>query len=191
MNKTTGLFIAIGLAAMLVGCSKSVSLPIEPKAYHNELEKAPIWVLNPDNNTTSLSASGNAQITDLGIQFAIDEAENAARVSLARQIEVKVSAMNESFKQIIGKKKGIELDTVRSETSRTIAHQTLVGVRRSNIWISPAGEVWVRMQLTSKSLQELKDGLHETYGSVAAKYQKEQAKDSLKVMDEEIDKLNK
>jgi hypothetical protein len=181
---------AVALFIGITGCSNKSYEPIEPKAYHHELENAPKWILNPDINGT-LAASGSARISQMGMQFAIDEAENAARVSVARRMEVKVSAMNETFNRITGTAETSASDSVRSETSRTLSHQSLVGLQRTDVWISPSGEVWVRMALRPESLSSLKEGLHSTYKSASAKYQHEQAKEALKTMDEQIEKIDK
>lgn len=185
------IILSLGTVVLVVtitGCASKMDTKIEPNLYHSTYETAPKWVFTPDGNNT-LSATGSARITQMGLQFALDEAENSARVSLARHIEVKVSAMNQTFNQITGIGAGNSADSVRSETSRTLAHQTLVGVKRTDVWISPEGEVWVKMLLSPQSILSLKTALHSAYKSAAVQSQQLQAKEALKTMDEQIEKL--
>lgn len=187
MKKRVVFAVSILSIVLFTGCSsqeKSIAHPI----YKNELSNAPKWVLNPDNNL-SISASAGAPITQMGLQFAINEAENAARVSIAKQIESKVSAMDETFKRLTGEKNDRTAESVRSEMFRIITHQSLTGVQRTDLWLSPSGEVWVLMQMRPESISGIKTALKSSYSNVAARYQQDEMQKALAQMDAQIDKL--
>ena len=171
------------------GCSEK-SVSIAPTAYKSELAEAPKWVLHAESNG-SLCASASAPITDMGLQSAINEAENMARVSIAKQIEIKVSAMDETFKRITGEKSNRTSESVKSEVFRIITHQSLVGVQRNNLWISPSGEVWVLMNMQPQSVEGIKIALKSGYKNASAQYQQAQMKEALSAMDEQIEKIDK
>ena len=181
--------ISLGLVGVLMisGCSHKEG-GIEPSGYKHELHDAPAWVLKPDSNQT-ISASAGAPITEMGLQFAINEAENAARVSIAKQIEIKVSAMDETFKRLTGEKNNRSAESVKSEVFRIITHQSLTGVVRNDLWLSPSGEVWVLMQMRPETIAGIKETLKSGYKNASAQYQQEEMKKALAEMDAQIDTI--
>lgn len=181
------LSLAWTLVLMMSGCSTKEPT-LTSQQIKNEFADAPKWVLNATLEQ-GLSASGSALVGKAGTQFAITEAEANARVQMARQIEVKVSALLKTFTQQTGVKDGQTVDKVISDVSKQLTQQDVVGTKRKDMWISPSGELWVLMIATPETINDLKITVASSFGNASAHYQQEQAAKAQAELNSELDKL--
>jgi hypothetical protein len=182
------LSLAGAIVLMLSGCSTKEPTVLTQQQIKTEFTDAPKWVLNATEEQ-GISASGSALVGKAGMQFAITEAEANARVQMARQIEVKVSALLKTFTQQTGIKDGQTVDKVISDVSKQLTQQNVVGTKRKDMWISPSGELWVLMIATTETINEVKTTVASSFGSGNARYQQEQAAKAQVELNSELDKL--
>lgn len=181
------LSLTCAIALMMAGCSTKEPT-LTPQQIKNEFTAAPKWVLNATEEQ-GLSASGSALVGKAGMQFAITEAEANARVQMARQIEVKVSALLKTFTQQTGVKDGQTVDKVISDVSKQLTQQDVVGSKRKDMWISPSGELWVLMIATPETINAIKTTVASSFGKADARYQQELAVKAQADLNSELDKL--
>lgn len=181
------LSLTCAIALMMAGCSTKEPT-LTPQQVKNEFTDAPKWVLNATEEQ-GLSASGSALVGKAGMQFAITEAEANARVQMARQIEVKVSALLKTFTQQTGVSDGQTVDKVISDVSKQLTQQDVVGSKRKDMWISPSGELWVLITVTPETISAVKMTVASSFGKADARYQQEQAVKAQTELNSELDKL--
>lgn len=181
------LSLTCAIALMMAGCSTKEPT-LTPQQVKNEFTDAPKWVLNASEEQ-GLSASGSALVGKAGMQFAITEAEANARVQMARQIEVKVSALLKTFTQQTGVSDGQTVDKVISDVSKQLTQQDVVGSKRKDMWISPSGELWVLIVITPETINAVKTTVASSFGKADARYQQEQAEKAQAELNNELDKL--
>lgn len=181
------LSLTCAIALMMSGCSTNEPT-LTAQQIKNEFTDAPKWVLNTTEEQ-GLSASGSALVGKGGMQFAITEAEANARVQMARQIEVKVSALLKTFTQQTGVSDGQTVDKVISDVSKQLTQQDVVGSKRKDMWISPSGELWVLMIATHETINAVKTTVASSFGKADARYQQEQAVKAQAELNSELDKL--
>ncbi|PIE75366.1 MAG: hypothetical protein CSA18_00325 [Deltaproteobacteria bacterium] len=113
------LFIA-GIV-LLSGCTSSKSEP-EPKGID-----LPAWILNPTIEGGLASTECVVYTGDISLDKA--EATAVARASLAKQIEVKVKAMDKTYQRKVKTKEGVAAGGVFESVSKQVASQYLKGSR--------------------------------------------------------------
>jgi len=181
------LSLTCTIALMISGCSTKEPT-LTPQQIKNEFTDAPKWVLNATLEQ-GLSASGSALVGKAGMQFAITEAEANARVQMARQIEVKVSALLKTFTQQTGVKDGQTVDKVISDVSKQLTQQNVVGTKRKDMWISPSGEVWVLMSMSDQSVLDVKNAVKSSFKNDDALHQQMEAKHAQDNLNRELERL--
>lgn len=188
MKKKSLLFLVV-VAFAVAGCtSKSSSITSAPVA--NCYDGAPAWVLN-GGAEGGLSAVGSAQIGNAGLSFARNEAMANGRDEIARILELKVSNMVKNFTQTTGVGDSQTVDKVSSTVSRQLANQTITGSKAKDQWISKeCNELFILVVADAPGLQEeIKSQITSSYRNEQAIWQQIQARDALKEMDKEIDKV--
>ncbi len=188
MKRKIILSLACAIAIMISGCTTKESAVPSPKEIKNEFTDAPKWVINAAD-VQGLSASGSAVVGKAGMQFAITEAEANARVQMARQIEVKVSALLKTFTQQTGVSEAQSVDKVISDVSKQLTKQDVVGAKRKDIWISPSGELWVLLIATPETIGAIKTTVASSLSRSDAQYQQDQAAKAQVELNTELDKL--
>ena len=125
MRKFIGILLVVlllGSVALCVGCSKKEVVPVvvEPE---NPL--APDWYFNlptdPNNFYSVAEAVSNS------MQFAADRAKNLARVELANQFQVKISALFKQFREEIGAPEDAELLQLAMAVSKSVVSEAING----------------------------------------------------------------
>lgn len=187
--KKTFLIVLVVMAFAVAGCTSKgsgVSATKISKCY----EGAPAWVLN-GGAEGGLSAVGSAQIGNAGLSFARNEAMANGRDEIARILELKVSNMVKNFTQTTGVGDSQTVDKVSSSVSRQLASQTITGSKSKEQWISSeCNELFVLVVADAPSIKEdIKNQITSSYRNEQAVWQQIQAKDALKEMDKEIDKV--
>lgn len=187
--KKTFLIVLVVTAFAMAGCTSKgsgVSTAKISKCY----DGAPAWVLN-GGAEGGLSAVGSAQIGNAGLSFARNEAMANGRDEVARILELKVSNMVKNFTQTTGVGNSQTVDKVSSSVSRQLANQTITGSKSKEQWISSeCNELFVLVVADAPGIKEdIKNQITSSYRNEQAVWQQLQAKDALKEMDREIDKV--
>lgn len=113
-------FILFASISLLTGCSTTEKSE-KPKV------DLPMWVLNPVIEGGIAASECVVYTGDIGIDKA--EAVALGRASLAKQIEVKVKAMDKTYQRKVKSKKGIAVGGVFETVSKQIAKRDLQGAR--------------------------------------------------------------
>ena len=130
-----------------------------------------------------LSAVGSAQIGNAGLSFARTEALANGRDEIARMLQLKVSNMVKNFTQTTGIGDAQTVDKVSANVSRQLANQTLTG--------SKAKQTWISSECNELFILVVADQITSSYRNEQALWQQIQAKNALKEMDEQIEKVMK
>lgn len=126
MRKFIGILLVVlllGSVALCVGCGKKKVTPVVVVEPVNPL--APDWYLNlptdPNNFYSVAEAVSNS------MQFAADRAKNLARVELANQFQVKISALFKQFREEIGAPEDAELLQLAMAVSKSVVSEAING----------------------------------------------------------------
>lgn len=188
MKKTFLIFIVVAAFA-IAGCTPKGS-GITASKMNKCFDGAPAWVLN-GGAEGGLSAVGSAQVGNAGISFAKTEALANGRDEIARILELKVSNMVKNFTQTTGVGNSQTVDKVSSTVSRQLASQTITSSKLKSQWLSSeCNELFVLVVADAPGIKkDIKDQITSSYRNEEAIWQQIQAKDALKEMDREIDKV--
>ena len=191
MKKLLSLITLSGLI-FLVSCGEKAKKAetVSPESKYAACFKgAPDWVLNESIEGAKLAAVGSAKIGKAGLQFAIEEAESAARDKLARMIEVRVKNMTKRFMQSIGVGDQETVDRVSVQVSKQVSYATLRGARAVRKWISPCDEVFVLVAVDPEVAKEMvKQNILSSFKNERALWQQFQAKKGFEELEKEVEK---
>jgi len=73
-------------------------------------------------------------------------AENRARVDIARQLKQKVQNMFIDYNQDAGNTGRQANVSLQEDVSRLLTNADLSGARRNQMWVSPDGTYWIRVE---------------------------------------------
>jgi len=125
MRKSIGILLVVlllGSVALCVGCGRK---KVEPVVVELENPIAPDWYLNlptdPNNFYSVAEAVSNS------MQFAADRAKNLARVELANQFQVKISALFKQFREEIGAPEDADLLQLAMAVSKSVVSEAING----------------------------------------------------------------
>lgn len=185
------LLIVLVITALLAvaGCS-SKNTAVSAAQYNKCYKDAPSWVLM-GGAEGGLSAVGSAQIGNAGLSFARTEAMANGRDEIARILQLKVSNMVKNFTQTTGIGDAQTVDKVSANVSRQLANQTLTGSKAKQTWISSeCNELFILVVADAPAMEEdIKAQITSSYRNEQALWQQIQAKNALKEMDEQIEKV--
>ncbi|RME86529.1 MAG: hypothetical protein D6771_01735 [Zetaproteobacteria bacterium] len=188
MRKTIAMLV---VAAAAAGCAKKEEAPppqVQNPVFQQEFANAPSWVLNAKSTGSVLVAVGSAKAQSPEmIQFAREEAMAAARDELARQMSVRVKNMVKRFMQTTGVGDAKTVDRVSATVSKQVTNQVLSGSHQTDLWISPSGVVWVRVELDPKMAREAVVQAMRTSMTKEALWQQFQAKKAFDELQAEIE----
>lgn len=184
--------IFIGLIGIffIAGCGGKTASVHEDSFMADEFRDAPGWVLTAGGEMEGgLAAVGSAKIGPAGVGFARAEAMALARDELARQIDVKVQNMVKNFTQQIGVGDGQTVDRVAMQVSRQVTQQSISGSRQQESWISPSSTLYIMAAVDPESTRQyVKDSVLTSLNNEQALWQKFQAEQGFKALDEQIRK---
>ena len=184
------LLIALVISAFaFAGCS-SKQQTVTAAQFNKCYKDAPSCVIM-GGAEGGLSAVGSAQIGNAGLQFARTEALANGRDEIARMLQLKVSNMVKNFTQTTGIGDDQTVDKVSANVSRQLANQTLTGSKAKETWISSeCNELFILVVADAPSMEEdIKAQITSSYRNEQAIWQQIQAKNALKEMDEQIEKV--
>lgn len=147
--KYVGSAVVAGM--FLIGCGHGIS---DAALEATGLKGAPTWVINGGEGL--YTAVGDAPIIKNNVNFARTEALAAARVEVAKQIEVKVN----SYLQKTTQRKDESLSEEVKNGINEAAKQDLVDSKPSAFWISDDGKrAYVLIKLSEEAVQEIRKKL--------------------------------
>jgi len=134
MKKLTA-FLCIVLSFITVfvfiGCgSKQVKTPdkpvVSPQATREGMEvQVPEWFANPPSDPNYLYAPATIKSTDMG--HAVEQARQAGRDEIARQISTKVTSMMKRFQEETGADEDAEFLSMTTTVSKSISSEVING----------------------------------------------------------------
>ena len=129
-------FVAVSLA--LLGCSGTKT----PQAQQEETVRLtmagiPPWFPVPPADGEHLFGTGTGESGDM--QFAVNKAEQAARVQITSNIEARVSSLFKTFSEETGVGQDAEFISMSTGVSKTVASEVISGTRIRDQKIVPEG----------------------------------------------------
>ena len=184
------LLIVLVISAFAVAGCSSKQQAVTGAQFNKCYKDAPSWVIM-GGAEGGISAVGSAQIGNAGLQFARTEALANGRDEIARMLQLKVSNMVKNFTQTTGIGDDQTVDKVAANVSRQLANQTLTGSKAKETWISSeCNELFILVVADAPSMEkDIKAQITSSYRNEQAIWQQIQAKNALKEMDEQIEKV--
>jgi hypothetical protein len=175
---------------LLAGCGGKKNVQPEPAfVQHCEYTagvRAPEWYCNP-NIEGGIAAIGEAKpnaARDNNMQRTV--AMGAARDELARQMEVKVKNMLESWSRTTGAGEAQTYEANIASVSRQVSSSTLQGSKQLNRWMTPDGTLVVLVGMSDTA--QIKDNIKTSLKNEDALWQQFQSKQAQDALDAEIAK---
>jgi ABC-type Na+ efflux pump permease subunit len=186
MKKNLRTLIVISFL-IIVGCVTNNST--QTKQGYSDLNGAPKWVAAPGMEG-GFSAVGSDKIGAAGINFAKTNAVAFARDELARSMQVKVKNFIKNYVNSTGVGSDETVDRVSTQTSKQVASQVLNGSQHINTWVSPSGVLYALVVIEPQKLKKsVKESSRSSFKNDDALWQRFQADQSFKELEEEVDKL--
>jgi hypothetical protein len=116
------------LAFIFVGCgSKKVDKPVvSPQATKEGMEvQVPEWFAKLPTDPNYLYAAGTVKSRDMGM--AVEQAMEAGRMELGRQVSVKVTSMMKRFQEETGSDEDSEFLSLMTTASKSVSAEVLNG----------------------------------------------------------------
>ncbi|WP_044412474.1 LPP20 family lipoprotein [Thiomicrospira microaerophila] len=188
MKKQLPLILALSSSLLMLGGCSNKSTKGEA-AFAQQCEytpgvRAPAWYCNPEMEG-GIAAVGEAKINpaaDNNMQRTI--AMGAARDELARQMEVKVKNMLESWTRTTGAGDAQTYEANIANVSRQVANTTLLGSRQLNRWVAPDGTLVVLVGMFDQA--QIKSNIKTSLRNEDALWQQFQSKQAQDALDAEI-----
>ena len=184
------LLIVLVISAFAVAGCSSKQQAVTGAQFNKCYKDAPSWVIM-GGAEGGISAVGSAQIGNAGLQFASTEALANGRDEIARMLQLNESNMGKNFTQTTGIGDDQTVDKVSANVSRQLANQTLTGSKAKETWISSeCNELFILVVADAPSMEkDIKAQITSSYRNEQAIWQQIQAKNALKEMDEQIEKV--
>lgn len=159
---------ALLVGPILSGCGGAKTpQAAQQEAVENTMEGIPAWFPSPPTDAEHLYGTGTGESGDM--QFAVNKAEQAARVQITTNIEAKVSSLFKSFAEETGAGQDAEFISMSSSVSKTVASEVISGTRirdqkivpeagryRAYVLMEmPIGEAQARLQAQIKANQRM------------------------------------
>lgn len=175
---------------LLAGCGGNKNVQPEPAfVQHCEYTtgvRAPEWYCNP-NIEGGIAAIGESKpnaARDNNMQRTV--AMGAARDELARQMEVKVKNMLESWTRTTGAGDAQTYEANIANVSRQVSNTTLQGSKQLNRWVTPDGTLVLLVGMSDAA--QIKDNIKTSLRNEDALWQQFQSKQAQDSLDAEISK---
>ncbi len=192
MNK---ILISSTLAALLAltftGCSGEPEPGEKPIAITEctiDNSDAPKWACGIVGGYDDMyTATGTAKMSKAGAGFSRKNAMADGRSNLSHQIEVEVKAKIEQYAGTTGIGANETVDAATTQVSKQVAKVTLNGSKQLAYWQHPQNsDIYVLMGVTKDSVnQATNEKVHSSLGNQNALWQKFQAENALKGLEED------
>jgi len=192
------VIVLSGLLIMSLGCGKKrvelperkiVTIKSNSQNVKEEIEKIPDWFLNPPKDPNYLYATSTGISPDLGT--AITYAEDDARTDITGQIQTKVTALFQRFREESGAGNNAELVSLSKAISQEVVSEVVSGIRTAKKEIVSTGS----MSFRGYVLMEMPIGMANAalVKKVRANnrmYTRFKASEAFKELEEEVSKYN-
>jgi len=129
---------AFALSLALLGCGGAKTpMAVQQETVLKTMETIPSWFPSPPSDAEHLYGTGTGESGDM--QFAVNKAEQAARVQITSNIEAKVSSLFKSFSEETGVGQDAEFLSMSTGVSKTVASEVISGTRIKDQKIVPEG----------------------------------------------------
>ena len=127
MNKIKLFSVACAFSIGLTACGSNPEKPTEPENSASLSGQLPMWVLNP---VVENGISASECVVWSG-DMSLDKAEGTAmaRASLAKQINIRVKAMDKTYKRKVKTASGVSSGGTFETVSKQVSNQFLQGSR--------------------------------------------------------------
>ncbi len=184
--------LSLMMAYILLGCgSKQVEKPVvSPQSTQEGMEvQVPEWFANPPSDPNYLYAPATIKSTDMG--HAVEQARQAGRDELARQIATKVTSMMKRFQEETGSDEDAEFLSMTTTASKSIASEVINGSKSMEQKIYKEGtrsfRAYVLMELPLGAMNSaLLDKVKENKNM----YTRFRASEAFKELEQEADKYD-
>lgn len=184
--------LAALMAISFTGCGGEEPKPSEKPVAISECtidhEDAPKWVCGIVNGYDDMfTATGTAKMSKAGAGFSRKNAMADGRSNLAHQIEVEVKSKIEQYAGSTGIGADETIDTATTQVAKQVAKVTLSGSKQLAYWQHPKNDdIYVLMGVSKESVnQSTNEAVHSSLGNKNALWQKFQAENALKGLEED------
>ena len=191
MNKillSTSLLLLVGLGFTACSGEPEPEKPMPIKECVIDLEEAPIWACGIVNGYEDMYTSvGSAKMSKAGAGFSRKNAMADGRSNLAQQIQVEVKAKITQFAATTGIGKSETVDSAITQVSKQVAKVTLNGSKQLAYLQHPQNsDIYVLMGVSKDSVNNAtNENVHSSLGNQNALWQKFQAENALKGLEED------
>lgn len=167
---------------VLVGCGGSQhNLP------GTDVGDMPDWFLNPPTDPNFLYAAKTESSRDM--QMALDKAANSGRAEIARQVEVKMSALEKQFKEEVGEAENSTMLQQFTQATKSVTNQSLNGSRIKEQKLFQDGNTWRAYVLVEYPIGAANVQLMEAMKKNQEMYTRFRSTQTFEELDKEIQKL--
>lgn len=191
MNKillSSSLLLLVSLGFTACSSDPEPEKPMPIKECVIDLEEAPVWACGIVNGYEDMyTATGTAKMSKAGAGFTRKNAMADGRANLAQQIQVEVKSKITQFAATTGIGKDESVDSAITQVSKQVAKVTLNGSKQLAYWQHPKNnDIYVLMGVSKDSVNSAADQkVHSSLGNQNALWQKFQAENALKGLDED------
>jgi hypothetical protein len=178
MKKHCPLFLVLALALIGVGCASS------PSKGGSQAD-LPEFVMNPPIQEDALFGIGSAKLSTINQSMTM--AESRARQSLAFQLNTNVQAMITDYARSAGTTDSQASLEFAETVGRQLTQATLSGTTVVNRKQTKDGTLWVLMSYRKSDAAKAAANIIE---NEASKYAEFKAMEALKLMDQQLDRIN-
>ena len=169
------------LVLLFIGCGGSKQ-PLQSASQGD----TPEWYLSKPEDPNSLFETATATSQDL--QLAVDKAVQAARTNLARQVELKVQALQKRFQEETGLGQDSQLLDQFTQASKTVTSATLSGSKVKKQQPMKDGSIWRAYVLIEYPLGAAQEALRAQIKKNEQLYTKVRASEVYKELDDSVEK---
>lgn len=180
MKTVFTLFLVILAVTLLTGCGGS-------KAGYSASEgDIPIWMQSPPSDPNYLYAAKSA--TSVDMQMAIDKATNEGRTDVAKQMEIKVSAIEKRFREEVGVGENSQYLEQFTTANKQVVSNVLMGSKVKEQKFFKDGNTWRAYVLVELPLGAAKEAMLQQIKNNEQMYTRFRATQTYKELDDEVGK---
>jgi len=192
MNTGLKLLTSVALVGLMSACVPKKPDAVAIDCAHKDTpdKPAPAWVCERVHKGMQASAVGFSEKLAGGPSLTEEIAATNARVKLAKEIGVQVSAMVKTYIQNTGAGKDQTVDRNYESVKKEVTSERLVGAKVIKVTSSPKGGVYVLMGMNAESVKNAaKAAVSSSMNNNKALYQQFRAKKGHDELVNEIVKL--
>ena len=183
------LMSAFALSLALLGCGSKSKSPMaaQQETVEKTMESIPDWFPSPPSDNEHLYGTGTGESGDM--QFAVNKAEQAARVQITTNIEAKVSSLFKTFSEETGVGQDAEFISMSTGVSKTVASEVISGTRIKDQKIVPENGRYRAYVLMEMPIGEAQARLRAQIKASQRMYTQFRASQGYQELDAEVEKF--